>query len=160
VSQQQAASDARAQAYADMVSIVSKYNKGLAKSAELEAARVAVVDNLISDIEATRGVAVSEEEGRAIAAQANQASGRTFMMRKIVWHKKATETAKSVVCISTNARLLKALNHIINGTPTGRSVNQNDGLKGPSLATLKYDAESGKNEGNPFFQPGPRTRTK
>ena len=72
VSQQQAASDARAQAYADMVSIVSKYNKGLAKSAELETARVAVVDNLISDIEATRGVAVSEEEGRAIAAQANQ----------------------------------------------------------------------------------------
>lgn len=72
VSQQQAASDARAQAYADMVSIVSKYNKGLAKSAELEAARVAVVDNLISDIEATRGVAVSKEEGRAIAAQANQ----------------------------------------------------------------------------------------
>ena len=73
----------------------------------------------------------------AIAAQANQASGRTFMMRKIVWHKKATETAKSVVWISTNARLLKALNHIINGTPTGRSVNQNDGLKGPSLATFR-----------------------
>ena len=72
VSQQQAAADARAKAYADMVSIVSKYNKGLAKSADLETARVAVVDNLIADIEATRGVAVPEEEARAIAAQANQ----------------------------------------------------------------------------------------
>jgi hypothetical protein len=72
VSQQQDAADARAQAYADMVSIVSKYNKGLAKAAELETARAAVVDNLITDIEATRGVAVSEEEARAIRAQANQ----------------------------------------------------------------------------------------
>ncbi len=72
VSQQQAAADARAKAYADMVSIVSKYNKGLAKSADLETARAAVVDNLIADIEATRGVAVPEEEARAIAAQANQ----------------------------------------------------------------------------------------
>ena len=72
VSQQQAAADARATAYADMVSIVSKYNKGLAKAADLETARVAVVDNLIADIEATRGIAVPEEEARAIAAQANQ----------------------------------------------------------------------------------------
>ena len=72
VSQQQAASDARAQAYADMVSIVSKYNKGLAKAADLETARAAVVDNLIADIEATRGSAVPEAEARAIAAQANQ----------------------------------------------------------------------------------------
>ena len=72
VSQQQAAADARAKAYADMVSIVSKYNRGLAKSADLETARAAVVDNLIADIEATRGVAVPEEEARAIAAQANQ----------------------------------------------------------------------------------------
>ena len=59
-----------------------------------------------------------------------------------------------------NARVLKALNHIINGTPTGRSENQNDGLKGPSLATFKYDAESGKKEGKPFLHPGPSTRTK
>jgi len=72
VSQQQDAADARAQAYADMVSIVSKYNKGLAKADELETARAAVVDNLITDIEATRGVAVSEEEASVIRAQANQ----------------------------------------------------------------------------------------
>jgi len=96
----------------------------------------------------------------AIAAHASHASGRTFIMRKIVWHKNATDTAKSVVCSNTNARVLNALNQNINGTPTGRSVNQNDGLNGPSLATLRYDAESGKKEGNPFFHPGPRTRTR
>jgi hypothetical protein len=72
VSQQQDAADARAQAYADMVSIVSKYNQGKAKAAELEAARAAVVANLIADIEATRGVAVPTAEARAISAQANK----------------------------------------------------------------------------------------
>ena len=94
-----------------------------------------------------------------MAMQVNQASGRTFMMRKIVWHKKATEIAKRSVCNKTKARVLKALNHNRNGTPTGRSVNQNDGLNGPSLATLRYEAESGKKDGKPFLHPGPTTRT-
>ena len=96
----------------------------------------------------------------AIAAHANHASGRTFITRKIVWHRNATATAKSVVCSNTNARVLNALNHKTNGPPTGRSVNQNDGLNGPSLATFRYDAESGKKDGNPFFHPGPSTRTR
>ena len=96
----------------------------------------------------------------AIAAHVSQASGRTVMMRKMVWHKKATEIAKRSVCNKTKARVLKALNHNRNGTPTGRSLNQNDGLSGPSLATFRYEDESGKKEGNPSFQPGPSMRTK
>lgn len=95
----------------------------------------------------------------AIAAHVSHASGRTFMMRKIVWHKKATETAKRSVCNKTNARVLQALIHKRNGTPTGRSVNQNDGLNGPIFATLRYEAESGKKDGKPFLHPGPTTRT-
>ena len=95
----------------------------------------------------------------AIAAHVSHASGRTFIMRKIVWHKKATDTAKKSVCNKTNARVLQALIHKRNGTPTGRSVNQNDGLSGPSLATLRYEAESGKKDGKPFLHPGPTTRT-
>jgi hypothetical protein len=95
----------------------------------------------------------------AIAAHVSHASGRTLMMRKIVWHKKATEIAKRSVCNKTKARVLKALNHNRNGTPTGRSVNQKDGLSGPSLATFRYDAESGKKDGKPFLHPGPTTRT-
>ena len=96
----------------------------------------------------------------AFAIHANQASGRTFMMCRIVWHKNAIAIAKMNVCNRTNARVLNAVSHNINGTPVGRSVNQNDGLNGPSLATFTYEDESGKKEGNPFFQPGPRTRTK
>ena len=80
-------------------------------------------------------------------------------MRKIVWHKKATETAKRSVCSKTKARVLKALDHKSNGTPTGRSVNQNDGFKGPSLATSRYEAESGKVDGKPVLHPGPTIRT-
>jgi radical SAM superfamily enzyme len=72
-----------------------------------------------------------------IAMQVNQASGRTFMMRRIVWHKNAIDIAKMRVCKRTKARGLKAVSHIINGTPVGRSVNQNDGLNGPSLATFR-----------------------
>ena len=73
----------------------------------------------------------------AIAMQVNQASGRTFMMRRIVWHKNAIDIAKIRVCNRTKARELKAVSHITKGTPVGRSVNQNDGLNGPSLATFR-----------------------
>lgn len=57
------------------------------------------------------------------------------------------------VCNRTNARVLNAVSHNINGTPVGRSVNQNDGLNGPSLATFTYEDESGKKEEILFSNP-------
>jgi hypothetical protein len=69
--QQQAYADARAKAYADMVAIVSKYNQGKAKLSELETARGTLVENLIGDIEATRGSFVEKEEADQIRRDAN-----------------------------------------------------------------------------------------
>ena len=69
--QQQAYADARAKAYADMVAIVSKYNQGKAKLPELEAARKTLVENLIGDIEATRGTPVEETEAAQVRRDAN-----------------------------------------------------------------------------------------
>ena len=70
--QQQAYADARAKAYADMVAIVSKYNQGKAKLPELESARKTLVENLIGDIEATRGSRVEDTEAQQIRRQANE----------------------------------------------------------------------------------------
>ena len=69
--QQQAYADARAKAYADMVAIVSKYNQGKAKLVELETARGTLVENLIGDIEATRGAPVEQSEADQIRRDAN-----------------------------------------------------------------------------------------
>jgi hypothetical protein len=69
--QQQAYADARAKAYADMVAIVSKYNQGKAKLVELETARGTLVENLIGDIEATRGAPVEQTEADQIRRDAN-----------------------------------------------------------------------------------------
>lgn len=71
IRQQQAYADARAKAYADMVAIVSKYNQGKAKLPELEAARGTLVENLIGDIEATRGTPVEKAEADQIRRDAN-----------------------------------------------------------------------------------------
>jgi len=71
VARQRAAADARSTAYADMVSIVSKYNQGKAKVEELEQARQNVVNNLIADIETTRGTPVEDDERRDIIRQAS-----------------------------------------------------------------------------------------
>ena len=71
VRQQQAYADARAKAYADMVAIISKYNQGKAKLSELETARGTLVENLIGDIEATRGAPVEKEEAAQIRRDAN-----------------------------------------------------------------------------------------
>lgn len=70
--QQQAYADARAKAYADMVAIVSKYNQGKAKLVELETARGTLVENLIGDIEATRGAPVEQSEADQIRRDANE----------------------------------------------------------------------------------------
>jgi len=70
--QQQAYADARAKAYADMVAIVSRYNQGKAKLAELENARGTLVENLIGDIEATRGARVEQAEADQIRRDANE----------------------------------------------------------------------------------------
>ena len=69
--QQQSYADARAKAYADMVAIVSKYNQGKAKLTELETARGTLVENLIGDIEATRGAPVEQTEADQIRRDAN-----------------------------------------------------------------------------------------
>jgi len=69
--QQQSYADARAKAYADMVAIVSKYNQGKAKLGELETARGTLVENLIGDIEATRGATVEQSEADQIRRDAN-----------------------------------------------------------------------------------------
>ena len=71
IRQQQSYADARAKAYADMVGIVSKYNQGKAKLVELETARGTLVENLIGDIEATRGAPVEQTEADQIRRDAN-----------------------------------------------------------------------------------------
>jgi hypothetical protein len=50
VAQRQAVADAREEAYADVVRIVSRYNKGRAKQEELDAARQKVVDSLVKEV--------------------------------------------------------------------------------------------------------------
>lgn len=71
VREQQQVSDARATAYAKIVELVSKYNRGAAKADELEAARQSLMDNLIRDIEISRGTPVEQDERREILREAN-----------------------------------------------------------------------------------------
>lgn len=71
VAQRQAVSDAREEAYADVVRIVSRYNKGRAKQEELDAARQAVVDSLVKEVEFERGRQLTDQEREAIAREAN-----------------------------------------------------------------------------------------
>jgi HAMP domain-containing protein len=58
----QAASDARARSYAEMVSILDRFNKGKAKQADLNAAETQVYSSLISEVEALRGEPMAAPE--------------------------------------------------------------------------------------------------
>lgn len=58
----QAASDARARSYADMVDILDRFNKGKAQQAELNAAETQVYSSLISEVEALRGEPMAAPE--------------------------------------------------------------------------------------------------
>jgi hypothetical protein len=71
VAQRQAVADAREEAYADVVRIVSRYNKGRAKQEELDAARQAVLDSLVKEVEFERGQKLTDQERTAIEREAN-----------------------------------------------------------------------------------------
>jgi hypothetical protein len=58
----QAASDARARSYAEMVSILDRFNKGKAKQADLNTAETQVYSSLISEVEALRGEPMTAPE--------------------------------------------------------------------------------------------------
>lgn len=66
----QAARDVRDQSYAKMVELLEKYNKGAAKSGELEGAQQNVIDNLIHEIDAVNGEPLSDEQRKEISRQA------------------------------------------------------------------------------------------
>jgi hypothetical protein len=63
---QQDASDARAAAYGNMVSILNRFNMGMAKRPELEAARDKVLDNLVLDINTTRATPMDDSQERQV----------------------------------------------------------------------------------------------
>jgi len=67
---QQAASDARAAAYGEMVSILNRFNMGTAKRAELEAARDKVLDNLVLDINTSRATPMDDSQERQVRNEA------------------------------------------------------------------------------------------
>jgi len=71
VAQRQAVADAREEAYADVVRIVSRYNKGRAKQEELDAARQTVLDSLVKEVEFERGEQLTDQERTAIEREAN-----------------------------------------------------------------------------------------
>ena len=71
VAQRQAVADEREEAYADVVRLVSRYNKGRAKQEELDAARQKVIDSLVKEIEFERGQKLTDQERIAIEREAN-----------------------------------------------------------------------------------------
>jgi len=71
VAQRQAVADAREEAYADVVRIVSRYNKGRAKQEELDAARQTVLDSLVKEVEFERGQQLTDQERTSIEREAN-----------------------------------------------------------------------------------------
>ena len=73
---QQHASDARAKAYGEMVSILNRFNMGKAKQSELDSARSQVVDNLINDINAVRyGLMMGRLRAAEETLRTSQATG-------------------------------------------------------------------------------------
>lgn len=70
VAKQQAARDAVYRAYGNFVSILNRFNKGLAKREERDLARKQVLDNLIDDIGVTRGLPLTAPEADAVRKEA------------------------------------------------------------------------------------------
>ena len=73
MAKQQAAADARARAFADIVGLISRYNKGQAKRDELDEARKTTVKGLVADIESTSGRLLTLNEQLQIEREANAA---------------------------------------------------------------------------------------
>jgi Large polyvalent protein associated domain 38 len=72
VEAQQRAADDRHRAYATMVNILNRFNKGLAKKDELDRAHDGVLRNLVDDIAASRGRPLTAEERKAITGPADK----------------------------------------------------------------------------------------
>lgn len=70
VAKQQAARDAVYRAYGNFVSILNRFNKGLAKREERDLARKQVLDNLVDDIGTTRGLPLTAPEADAVRKDA------------------------------------------------------------------------------------------
>ena len=68
---QQLASDNRAEAFAKIVDLVSRYNRGAAKQEDLNAARDRLVSGLITDIQQSRGEPLTDSERQDVTRDAN-----------------------------------------------------------------------------------------
>ena len=68
---QQLASDNRAEAFAKIVDLVSRYNRGAAKQEDLNAARDRLVSGLITDIQQSRGTPLTDSERQDVTRDAN-----------------------------------------------------------------------------------------
>ena len=68
---QQLASDSRAEAFAKIVDLISRYNRGAARQEELNAARDRLVSGLITDIQQSRGTPLTDSERQDVTRDAN-----------------------------------------------------------------------------------------
>ena len=75
VKRSQAASDARSRAYANMVTILDRFNKGKAKQEDLNAAEQQVLDSLVAEVEALRGVEIEATEREQLLREARAQVG-------------------------------------------------------------------------------------
>ena len=71
VALQQMASESRADAFAEIVDLINRYNKGAAKREQLDAARERLISGLITDIQQTRGRELTDTEKQDITRNAN-----------------------------------------------------------------------------------------
>ena len=72
VALQQAGSENRADAFAEVVDLVNRFNRGAAKQEQLDAAKERYVSNLLMDIRQSRAEPLSEDETRGITRNANE----------------------------------------------------------------------------------------
>lgn len=71
VALQQMASENRSDAFAEIVDLINRYNKGAAKREELNAAQERLISGLITDIQQTRGKPLTEEESASVTRETN-----------------------------------------------------------------------------------------
>jgi hypothetical protein len=70
VAMQQMASESRAEAFAEIVDLVNRFNKGAAKREQLAAAQERLISGLITDIQQTRGRELADNEKQDITRNA------------------------------------------------------------------------------------------
>jgi hypothetical protein len=75
VKRSQAASDARSRAYANMVTILDRFNKGKAKQEDLNAAEQQVYSSLVAEVEALRGAEIEAAEREQLLREARAQVG-------------------------------------------------------------------------------------